>query len=207
MLGHIFDMFAQVDDSLERSQGGLGVGLTLVKKLVEMHGGTVTVRSEGLGKGSEFMVHLPTLPAADDVVTTEAPQPEAAAVTGLHILIVEDNEALAQTTGWMVEMLGHDYRLAGNGKDALAMAAEYRPNVVMMDIGLPGMNGYDLCAAMRTEPHLKDTIFIAQTGWGQDEHRQRAKEAGFHHHMVKPLYLEALEALLRKIEDELKAGA
>ena len=104
-------------------------------------------------------------------------------------------------------MLGHDYRLAGNGKDALALAADYRPNVVMMDIGLPGMNGYDLCAAMRAEPHLKDTIFIAQTGWGQDEHRQRAKEAGFHHHMVKPIYLESMEQLLRRIEDEMKAGA
>jgi signal transduction histidine kinase len=207
MLERIFDMFAQVDDSLERSQGGLGVGLTLVKKLVEMHGGRVSVRSEGLGKGSEFMVHLPTISIMDETLAAEAPQPQAAAGQGLRILIVEDNEALAQTTGWMVEMLGHDYRLAGNGKDAIATAAEYRPNVVMMDIGLPGMNGYDLCAAMRLEPHLKDTIFIAQTGWGQDEHRQRAKEAGFHHHMVKPLYLEALEALLRQIEDELKAGA
>ena len=205
MLERIFDMFAQVDESLERSQGGLGVGLTLVKKLVEMHGGQVTVRSEGLGKGSEFMVHLPTLPARDEGGAAEASQPEVQAGAGLRILIVEDNEALAQTTGWMVEMLGHDYRLAGNGKDALALAAEYRPNVVMMDIGLPGMNGYDLCTAMRAEPHLADTIFIAQTGWGQDEHRQRAKEAGFHHHMVKPLYLEALEALLRTIEDDLKA--
>ncbi len=207
MLEHIFDMFAQVDDSLERSQGGLGVGLTLVKKLVEMHGGTVTVRSEGLGKGSEFMIHLPTRPNAPADTSAEAPREQASAVAGLRILIVEDNDALAQTTGWMVEMLGHDYRLASNGKDALVMGEDYRPNVVMMDIGLPGMNGYDLCAAMRAEPHLKDTIFIAQTGWGQDEHRQRAKEAGFHHHMVKPLYLEALEQLLRKIEDEMKAKA
>ena len=207
MLEHIFDMFAQVDDSLERSQGGLGVGLTLVKKLVEMHGGSVTVRSDGLGKGSEFMVHLPTISEDADTKVAEAPREQLAPDGGLRILIVEDNDALAQTTGWMVEMLGHDYRLAGNGKDAMALAAEYLPNVVMMDIGLPGMNGYDLCAAMRAEPHLKDTIFIAQTGWGQDEHRQRAREAGFHHHMVKPLYLEALETLLRRIEDELKAGA
>ncbi len=207
MLEHIFDMFAQVDDSLERSQGGLGVGLTLVKTLVEMHGGSVTVRSDGLGKGSEFMVHLPTIsqgPAAD---VAEAPRAEPAATSGLRILIVEDNDALAQTTGWMVEMLGHDYRLASNGKDALAMAETYRPNVVMMDIGLPGMNGYDLCAAMRQEPHMTGAVFIAQTGWGQDEHRQRSREAGFHYHMVKPLYLEALEQLLRTIEDEMKAGA
>jgi signal transduction histidine kinase len=206
MLEHIFDMFAQVDDSLERSQGGLGVGLTLVKKLVEMHGGRITVHSEGLGKGSEFMVHLPTIPDGDETAEAPAPQTPAAAGTGLHILIVEDNDALAQTTGWMVEMLGHDYRLAANGPDAMSLAAEYRPNVVMMDIGLPGMNGYDLCAAMRTDPLFEDTIFIAQTGWGQDEHRQRAKEAGFHHHMVKPLYLEALETLLRQIEAERAPG-
>ena len=206
MLEHIFDMFAQVDDSLERSQGGLGVGLTLVKKLVEMHGGRISVHSEGLGKGSEFMVHLPTIPEGDETAEAPAPQTPAAAGTGLHILIVEDNDALAQTTGWMVEMLGHDYRLAANGPDAMSLAAEYRPNVVMMDIGLPGMNGYDLCAAMRTDPLFEDTIFIAQTGWGQDEHRQRAKEAGFHHHMVKPLYLEALETLLRQIETELAAA-
>ncbi len=207
MLEHIFDMFAQVDDSLERSQGGLGVGLTLVKKLVEMHSGSVTVRSDGLGKGSEFMVHLPTLSRDADTTVAEEPRAQPAAAGGLRILIVEDNDALAQTTGWMVEMLGHDYRLAGNGKDALAMAETYLPNVVMMDIGLPGMNGYDLCAAMRALPYLKDTTFIAQTGWGQDEHRQRSREAGFHHHMVKPLYLEALEALLRTIEDDLKAKA
>ena len=207
MLEHIFDMFAQVDDSLERSQGGLGVGLTLVKKLVEMHGGRIAVRSGGLGKGSEFMVHLPTMSAGPAASAAEEPRPQAAAGGGLRILVVEDNEALAQTTGWMVEMLGHGYRLAGNGKDALTLAAEYRPDVVMMDIGLPGMNGYDLCAAMRAEPHLKDTVFIAQTGWGQDEHRQRAKEAGFHHHMVKPIYLESMEQLLRRIEDEMKAGA
>lgn len=207
MLEHIFDMFAQVDDSLERSQGGLGVGLTLVKKLVEMHGGSVTVHSDGLGKGSEFMVHLPTIPSDAATAAGEEPHTQPAAGKGSRILIVEDNDALAQTTGWMVEMLGHDYRLAANAKDALAVAADYRPDVVMMDIGLPGMNGYDLCAAMRAEPQLKDTIFVAQTGWGQDEHRQRAKEAGFHHHMVKPLYLEALEQLLRQIEDERKAGA
>ncbi len=206
MLEHIFDMFAQVDDSLERSQGGLGVGLTLVKTLVEMHGGRITVHSDGLGKGSEFMVHLPSIAGGDDTDTAEAPQAPAATGTGLRILIVEDNEALAQTTGWMVEMLGHDYRLAGNGQEGLALAAEYRPNVVMMDIGLPGMNGYDLCAAMRAEPHLTDTIFIAQTGWGQDEHRQRAREAGFHHHMVKPLYLEALEGLLTQIQAQRAAS-
>ncbi|MGZ3306455.1 MAG: ATP-binding response regulator, partial [Asticcacaulis sp.] len=190
MLDHIFDMFAQVDASLERAHGGLGVGLTLVRNLVEMHAGTISARSDGLGKGSEFIVRLPRR----DVTPALAPQAETpgeAAGEQLRILVVEDNEALAQTTGWMVEMLGHDYRLAHNAADALAVAADYLPDVVIMDIGLPGMNGYDLCVRMNQEPHLADTVFIAQTGWGQDEHRQRAREAGFVHHMVKPVYAEA----------------
>jgi CheY-like chemotaxis protein len=130
---------------------------------------------------------------------------EAPSGGGLRILIVEDNEALAQTTGWMIEMIGHDYKLAHNGPDAIDLARTYRPDVVMMDIGLPGMNGYDLCAAMKQEPHLKNTIFIAQTGWGQDEHRQRAKEAGFDHHLVKPVYLELLQETLGKIEKDIES--
>ena len=204
MLGRIFDMFAQVDDSLERAHGGLGVGLTLVQNLVEMHHGHITAKSEGLGHGSEFIVRLPRAGTAATETPATEPETTQPSASGLRILIVEDNEALAQTTGWMVEMLGHDYTIANNGPDAIALAEKYRPNVVMMDIGLPGMNGYDICAAMRQEPHLADTIFIAQTGWGQDEHRQRAREAGFHHHMVKPLYLEALERLLNQISEDMK---
>lgn len=118
----------------------------------------------------------------------------------MRVMIVEDNDALAQTTGWLVEALGYDYRLAASGPAALATAADYRPDVMMLDIGLPGMNGYDLCRALRQIPALKNTIFIAQTGWGQDEHRQMARDAGFHHHMVKPLAFDALENLLGTIE-------
>ncbi|WP_443750008.1 response regulator [Asticcacaulis solisilvae] len=199
-MARIFDMFAQADQSLERSYGGLGVGLTLVKALVEMHGGAISARSDGMGKGSEFAVRLPLV--EDTAVTEEqSATPETAGTPGgLRIMIVEDNEALAQTTGWMVEMIGHDYKIAHNGAEAMAMSKEYLPDVVMMDIGLPGMNGYDLCAAMKPEPHLKNTVFIAQTGWGQDEHRQRAKEAGFDHHLVKPVYLELLQEVLGDIE-------
>ena len=201
-MARIFDMFAQADESLERAHGGLGVGLTLVKALVEMHGGTISATSEGVGLGSEFAVRLPL---AEGTAMTEepaaAPQAvEAPKASGLRIMIVEDNEALAQTTGWMVEMIGYEYKIANNGPDAMVLAREYRPDVVMMDIGLPGMNGYDLCALMKKEPYLKDTVFIAQTGWGQEEHRQRAREAGFDHHLVKPVYLELLQDLLGKIE-------
>ncbi len=200
-IARVFEMFAQADGSLERAHGGLGVGLTLVKALIEMHKGSIAVTSEGPGKGSEFVVRLPVSHAIAPIVEAEAPiEPETSAAKGLRILIIEDNEALAQTTGWMVEMLGHDYRMAHNGPDAIGMAKAYLPDVIMMDIGLPGMNGYDLCALMKKEPHLKDTVFIAQTGWGQDEHRLRAREAGVDHHLVKPVYVELLQDLLGGIE-------
>ncbi|MBW8880638.1 MAG: response regulator [Asticcacaulis sp.] len=124
----------------------------------------------------------------------------------MKIMIVEDNEALAQTTGWLVEMLGYDYRLALNPKVAIEDAKAYQPDVIMMDLGLPGMSGYDLCKLMRQDPDRAHTVFIAQTGWGEAEHRRLTAEAGFHHHLVKPLYLEALQALLGEIEQRLKGG-
>ena len=122
----------------------------------------------------------------------------------MRVMIVEDNEALAQTTGWLVEMLGYDYKLASNGKQAIDMAKDYRPNVMMLDIGLPGMNGYELCQALKPMPELAGTVFIAQTGWGESEHRKLTKEAGFDHHLVKPLYLEALQSLLGDIEAQIR---
>ncbi|ESQ76160.1 histidine kinase [Asticcacaulis sp. AC402] len=121
----------------------------------------------------------------------------------MRVMIVEDNEALAQTTGWLVEMLGYDYRLALSPKQAQDQVVAYRPDVIMMDLGLPGMNGYNLCRLLRKEPELADTVFIAQTGWGEAEHRRLTNEAGFHHHLVKPLYLEALKDLLASIEKTL----
>jgi CheY-like chemotaxis protein len=117
----------------------------------------------------------------------------------MRVMIVEDNEALAQTTGWLIEMIGYDYKLAANGKEALAAYAEYKPDVFMIDIGLPGMNGYDLCRELKSRPDIGQTIFIAQTGWGEAEHRRLTAEAGFDHHLVKPLYLETLENLLGEI--------
>ncbi len=117
----------------------------------------------------------------------------------LRVMIVEDNEALAQTTGWLIEMLGYDYKLAAGAPQAMAEVAAYRPHVLMIDLGLPGMNGYDLCRHLRADPVLADAVFVAQTGWGEAEHRRMSKEAGFDHHMVKPVYLEALEDLLGTI--------
>lgn len=117
----------------------------------------------------------------------------------MRVMIVEDNEALAQTTGWLVEMLGYDYRLALSGKAALAEVETYRPHVMMLDLGLPGISGYDLCRMLRPRPELADTVFIAQTGWSEAEHRRQSAEAGFHHHLVKPLALEKLEMVLGEI--------
>jgi CheY-like chemotaxis protein len=117
----------------------------------------------------------------------------------MRIMIVEDNEALAQTTGWLVEMIGYEYKLSADAKQAIATYADYRPHVFMIDIGLPGMNGYDLCRELKSRPELANAVFIAQTGWGESEHRRLTQEAGFDHHLVKPLYLETLESVLAEI--------
>ena len=117
----------------------------------------------------------------------------------MRIMIVEDNEALAQTTGWLVEMIGYEYKLAANGNEAIATYPDYKPDVFMIDIGLPVMNGYDLCRELKSRPDTRNAVFIAQTGWGEAEHRRMTAEAGFDHHLVKPLYLETLEAILGDI--------
>ncbi len=126
--------------------------------------------------------------------------------TVMKVMIVEDNEALAQTTGWLVEMLGYDYRLALSPQAAITESAAYLPDVIMMDLGLPGMSGYDLCKLLRQRPELTQTVFVAQTGWGEAEHRRMTAEAGFHHHLVKPLYMETMETLLGDIAQSLKSG-
>ena len=196
----IFDIFSQVDCALDRSRGGLGIGLTLVKNLVELHGGTVMATSDGLGKGSMFTVRLPgSVPGnAPEDATGNAPQP--ATTPGLKILIVDDNEASAQTTGWMMEFMNCQSRIVHSAKEALRVAPIFIPDVVMLDIGLPEMDGYDVCRLMRQMPELEKTTFIAQTGWGQDKYRRMAEEAGFDHYLVKPVDMKVLEELLASID-------
>ncbi|MDB5478897.1 MAG: luxQ 2 [Alphaproteobacteria bacterium] len=198
-LSDIFGMFAQVDSSLERSHGGLGIGLTLVKSLVEMHGGEISAYSDGPQKGSVFSVRLPIIikqQERDIQITSDIKE-----VSGqsLRILVVDDNEASAKTLGWMVELSGHEAKLAHDGPSAIEIARTFKPDIVLLDIGLPGMSGYEVCKAMRIEPLLEKSIFIAQTGWGQPEHRQRSQEAGFHHHLVKPIDMNILKKLLSDI--------
>jgi signal transduction histidine kinase len=196
MLPKIFDTFMQVDHSLERSQGGLGIGLSLVRALVDMHQGTVEVHSEGHGKGSEFIVRL-----SDAVATETRPAPLRGddfgpAPTTYKILVVDDNYDSALSLAMMLKIMGHDTETAHDGMAAVAMAESFRPDVMLLDIGLPKMNGYDACRAIRAQPWGKGIVLIALTGWGQDEDKLHSKEAGFNFHMIKPVDPEALAKIL-----------
>ena len=193
MLPQVFDMFRQADHSIGRAQGGLGIGLTLVKRLLELHGGHIEAQSMGLGKGSAFHVTLPMTSAP--VVATVAANDDAN-LSMQRVLVVDDNEAAGKTMGWGVELFGCTAKVVHNGRAAIAMAADYKPDIVLLDIGMPDMNGYELCQCLRQMPELKNTIFVAQTGWGQEEHRKWSKEAGFHHHLVKPVNLDDLKAIV-----------
>lgn len=196
ILPHVFDLFTQADRSLDRSQGGLGIGLALVRNLVEMHRGTVDAWSPGLGRGSEFTVRLPVLlsPASH---TPNAPTPPAGQVAGgLRVLVVDDNEDAANMFAKVLGIWGHDVQRAYTGPIALEVAAAYRPDVVLLDIGLPGINGYEVARRLRQIPHLEGVKIIALTGYGQDSDRQLAKEAGFDEHLTKPVDLVEVEQLL-----------
>ncbi len=197
-LPHLFEMFAQVDTSLERSRDGLGLGLTLVKTLVEMHGGTVDAHSGGLGRGSEFVVRLPMLaetsrPVAQPVVS------EPASGGGRRILIVDDNEDGAESLAMLLEIGGNETHLAHDGFEAIEAAERLRPDAVLLDIGLPRLNGYEVCRRLRQKPWGKELVLVALTGWGQDEDRQRSQDAGFDTHLVKPVDHSVLMQLLASL--------
>jgi two-component system CheB/CheR fusion protein len=197
MLPHVFEMFTQVDGSLERSQGGLGIGLTLVRSLVQMHGGTVTAHSDGPGKGSEFVVRLPLAGAARDRGPQAANGSPAAAPPRSRILVVDDNRDAADSLAMLLRLSGHEVHVAHDGLEAMGTAAVFRPDVVLLDIGLPKLNGYEAGRRIRRE-RGDGVVLIALTGWGQEEDRARSKEAGFDHHLTKPVNLDALQQLLAK---------
>jgi PAS domain S-box-containing protein len=192
-LASVFEMFAQLDRSLERSQGGLGIGLTLVKRLVELHGGSVAAYSQGPGLGSEFVVRLPIAIEQTSVQTTSA---EPAPTTGRRILVVDDNRDAATTLATLLKLTGNQTQTAHDGLEAVEAAETFHPDVILLDIGLPKLNGYDVCRRIRQQPWGKNTVLVALTGWGQDEDRRQSKDAGFDHHMVKPMDLAALTKLL-----------
>jgi two-component system CheB/CheR fusion protein len=198
-LASIFEMFTQIDRSLERSQGGLGIGLMLVKRLVEMHGGSVEARSEGPGRGSEFVVRLPILIEQPGVERPKAP--DAPTPTMNHrILIVDDNRDAAASLDTLLKITGNETKTAHDGLAAVEAAATFRPDVVLLDIGLPKLNGYDVCRRIREQPWGQNMVLVALTGWGLDEDRRQSKEAGFDHHMVKPVDFAALMSLLAELQ-------
>ena len=197
-LPRVFDMFSQVDRSIERATGGLGIGLALVKGLVEMHGGRVSAESDGLGKGSTFTVRLPALvtnvepfPSAP---SHEAPQP--AGKNRRRVLVVDDSRDSALTLAKMMQIMGDLVRTAHNGIQAVEQAEEFRPEVILMDVGMPGMNGYEATRRIREQPWARNMVIIALTGWGQERDRIQSSEAGCDGHLVKPVSLPDLERLL-----------
>jgi PAS domain S-box-containing protein len=196
-LSRIFEMFSQVDRSLERSQGGLGIGLTLVKRLVEMHGGTVEARSGGPGTGSEFIVRLPA-PNLSPAKSESDGDPAAArpASGRCKVLVVDDNEDLASSLSKLLRIMGHQVRTVHDGAEAVKTAGSYRPDVVLLDIGLPTMSGHEVARRIRQQPWGRKIRLIALTGWGQEEDKRRARDAGFDDHLVKPAEPAKLEKLL-----------
>jgi PAS domain S-box-containing protein len=199
MLPRVFDMFTQVDRSLEKSHGGLGIGLAIVKRLVEMHGGSVEARSEGPGMGSEFIVRLP---AVLSVVHGELGQDEGRQTGPMprhRILVVDDNEDAAGSLAMMLKLMGNEVRTAHDGEAGIAAAGAYRPDLIVLDIGMPRLNGFDACRRIREQPWGRDIFIVALTGWGQDDDRRRSHEAGFDHHLVKPVEPAALEKFLESV--------
>jgi signal transduction histidine kinase/CheY-like chemotaxis protein len=199
-LQSIFEMFAQVEGALGRSQGGLGIGLSLAERLVEMHGGSITAHSDGPGRGSEFVVRLPVAVERPDDPPVGEDDGRPAATPRLRILVVDDNRDGAESLGLMLQILGHDVRTAYDGAEAVQAAGDYRPDVVLLDIGLPKLNGYDACRRIRERSWGRNMAVVAVTGWGQDEDKQRSKAAGFDRHLVKPVSVDALVNLLAELQ-------
>ena len=194
-LHHVFEPFVQVDTTWKRAQGGLGIGLSLVRELVELHGGRVEARSAGLGTGCEFVVRLPA--------TVAAPVVEAR-VAVLHgpsrrVLVVDDNQDAADTLALLLGMSGHEVRTAHDGAMAVQLASAFRPDVILMDLGMPKMDGYEAARRIRATPHGAEPFLVALTGWGDDADRRRTREAGFDRHVVKPVDPDELERLVAEL--------
>ncbi len=201
MLPEVFDLFTQVDQGLDRSHGGLGIGLALVRKLVEMHGGSVDAHSDGVGHGSEFFVRLPCRIERVDVKGAPASAGDAikTPVIQRRVLVVDDNEDSAETLALALQLEGCDVETAYGGQQALELAERFLPQLVLLDIGMPGMDGYEVARSIRAQPWGADMLLVAQTGWGQEEDRRRTREAGFDAHMTKPLDYPRLMSLMAQL--------
>ena len=196
-LPHIFEMFAQIGKSAEDSGGGLGIGLTLVRQLVGMHGGTVEAYSDGDGKGSTFIVRLPVITGTrSEEIPELGPETQSSASTlKRRILVVDDNVDCAESLGMLLRLTGNEVRIANDGQEAVELVGTFQPDIAFLDIGMPKLNGYEAARRIR-ESQGKDLLLIAVSGWGQEDDRRRSKDAGFDHHLVKPIDFDALETLL-----------
>jgi signal transduction histidine kinase/ActR/RegA family two-component response regulator len=198
LLPRIFDPFVQAEQTIDRAQGGLGIGLTLVRRLVELHGGTVSASSRGPGKGMSIAVVLPAIAPPEHKAA--APKPQTASVKR-RVLVIEDNEDARETLRVMLELAGHEVLEAGDGRQGLEVLKSSRPDIAIIDIGLPELSGYELAAQFRAEPGNEDVMLIALTGYGLPEARDRSQRAGFDHHLVKPVSIEALWKLINSSSD------
>jgi PAS domain S-box-containing protein len=210
LLPQVFDLFTQGERSPDRAQGGLGLGLALVKSLVELHGGSVDAHSDGVGRGSDFTVRLPLPALRDDpaALRSAAAQAEVAVpAPQLQLMVVDDNVDAANTLAMLLEMQGYIVSVAYRAQDALERAAIAAPGIFLLDIGLPDMDGYDLARKLRTQPATSDAVLIALTGYGQAQDRERSEHAGFDHHLVKPVEIERLSALLAQVSLTVTARA
>ena len=193
----VFDMFSQIGRNLDRSQGGLGIGLSLVRRVVELHGGSVVAASGGIGAGSTFTVRLPlALPAAEDGIAVARAEERAADAGGIRVLVADDNVDAAVTLSMLLELGGHATRVVHDGVDAVAAAPAFAPRLAFLDIGMPRMDGYAAARAMRALPGLEGLVLVALTGWGTEEDRRRSREAGFDHHLTKPVQMEEIARIL-----------
>jgi CheY-like chemotaxis protein len=190
-------MFAQINESSECGHTGLGIGLTLVKRLVEMHGGSVDVQSRGRNLGTTFRVRLPALPeSAAEINGTPHDQNDLSLAVKRRILVVDDNADALDSLSRLVTLMGNEVRRANDGLEALEVARNFRPDVVLMDLGMPNLNGYDAARRLRQESWGRELFLVATTGWGQDEDRRRTAEAGFDRHLVKPIAVASLRDVL-----------
>lgn len=206
-LPHVFEKFYQVDAALERSESGLGLGLTLTRRLVELHGGTLEAHSDGLGKGSEFVVSLPILLPSEQAQATEQAIGEVNEDTAhWRILIVDDGARTRQMYSILLRKRGHEVETAPDGKSAIAMVERFRPDVILLDVGMPRLNGFDTCQQIRELTTGKDIVMIAVTGWAQEEVQQRANESGFDGILVKPVGVQAILQLAGSLWEDKRSG-
>jgi CheY-like chemotaxis protein len=198
LLPNVFDLFTQADRSLDRSKGGLGIGLALVKQLVDLHGRSVQASSV-LGQGSQFVVRVPVNSSSLTPSSSPPAKAPSPATKAYRVLVVDDNVDAAQTLRMLLERSAHEVRVASDGSTVLETTLDFRPHLVLLDIGLPGLNGFEVAKSIRQEPMLKGTLLVAITGYGLESDRLRSSEAGFDHHLVKPTSFSKVEEILAAI--------